>query len=253
MTLFILLGCIFLSAHVRKLSDSAQTITFGLFSCDWRLDELWIQSVRMMENRVFERSQEHKESPQVFTYFQGDINTAVDEHFFRALNKATIPKDLSTKAKESNRTLKDTPSSSWAFSGITWSKPTHSSSKLTQLSSIEPQAQSQGVIVNPSGLSSSSLSTASSVWPCPPRQSSSFELPPLVYQQPPAGPESTSSYLNLLQIDRPAGGLMMPPFVKSENRSEWNSGTAFKDVSGSRIGLDSGVSVSEINKDLYWY
>lgn len=47
-----------------------------------------------------------KDPPQLFTYYQGDINTAVDEHFFRALNKATIPKDLSTKAKDSKRTFK---------------------------------------------------------------------------------------------------------------------------------------------------
>lgn len=63
-------------------------------------------SVRMMEDRLLERSEECKDPPQLFTYYQGDINTAVDEHFFRALNKATIPKDLSTKAKDSNRTPK---------------------------------------------------------------------------------------------------------------------------------------------------
>lgn len=57
-----------------------------------------------MENRVLERSGESKDPPQLFTYYQGDINTAVDEHFFRALNKATIPKDLSIKAKDSSRT-----------------------------------------------------------------------------------------------------------------------------------------------------
>jgi len=59
-----------------------------------------------MEDRLSEQSEQCKDSPQLFTYYQGDINTAVDEHFFRALNKATIPKDLSIKAKESNRTPK---------------------------------------------------------------------------------------------------------------------------------------------------
>ncbi|KAK7125791.1 hypothetical protein R3I93_021227 [Phoxinus phoxinus] len=208
----------------------------------------------MMEDRLLEHSEECKDSPQLFTYYQGDINTAVDEHFFRALNRANIPKDLSTKAKESNRTPKsDAPlsssSSPWAFPGLTWSKSTHSSgsSKLTQLTSMEATPPSQGVIVNPSGLSSSS-----SLWHCPPRQSTAFELPQILYQ-PPVAAEG-SSYLNLLQMDRPTGGIMIsPPFSKSETRPEWNSGTGFKDVSGSRIGLDSGVPVSEINKDLYWY
>ncbi|CAM4729994.1 unnamed protein product [Leuciscus chuanchicus] len=207
----------------------------------------------MMEDRRLEHSDECKDSPQLFTYYQGDINTAVDEHFFRALNKATTPKDLSTKAKESNRTPKSdahlSSSSPWAFPGLT-SKYTHSSgfSKLTQLTSMDATSPSQGVIVNPSGLSSSS-----SLWPCPPRQSTGFELPQILYQPPMVAEGSASSYLNLLQMDRPTGGNMISPFSKSDTRPEWNSGTAFKDVSGSRIGLDSGVPVSEINKDLYWY
>lgn len=35
----------------------------------------------------------------VFTYFQGDINSVVDEHFSRALSNARNPQDLSTKHK----------------------------------------------------------------------------------------------------------------------------------------------------------
>uniref|UniRef100_A0A9J8DAG4 Si:ch73-52f15.5 n=1 Tax=Cyprinus carpio carpio TaxID=630221 RepID=A0A9J8DAG4_CYPCA len=207
----------------------------------------------MMADRVLNHSEECKNPPQLFTYYQGDINTAVDEHFFRALNKATTPKDLSTKAKDSNRIPKsDVPSSSWA--SWTWSKSMHSSgsSKLAQLTTMEPPPPSQGVIVNPSVLSSSSSSSSSSsLWPCPPRQGTAYELPQILYQQPMAAESSASSYLNLLQMDRPTGGIMISPFSKSETRQEWNSGTAFKD--GSRIGLDSGVPVSEISKDLYWY
>ncbi|XP_059400641.1 transcription cofactor vestigial-like protein 1 [Carassius carassius] len=205
----------------------------------------------MMENRVLKRSENCKDPPRLFTYYQGDINTAVDEHFFRALNKATTPKDLSTKAKDSNRTSKaNVPSSSsWTSSGLTWPKSTHTSgsSKLTQLTSMEPTPPSQGVIVNPSVLSSSS----SSLWPCPSRQGTAFELPHIIYQQPMAAESSANSYLNLLQMDRPTGGIMISPYSKSDTRPEWNSGTAFKD--GSRISLDSGVPVSEITKDLYWY
>ncbi|MGH0192811.1 UNVERIFIED_CONTAM: hypothetical protein FKN15_027820 [Acipenser sinensis] len=35
----------------------------------------------------------------LFTYFQGDINSVVDEHFSRALNKTKKPRDLSTRNK----------------------------------------------------------------------------------------------------------------------------------------------------------
>lgn len=39
---------------------------------------------------------------------------------------------------------------------------------------------------------------------------------------------------------------MISPFSKSDTRPEWNSGMAFKDVSGSRIGLDSGTATYAI-------
>ncbi|XP_051972701.1 transcription cofactor vestigial-like protein 3 [Xyrauchen texanus] len=207
----------------------------------------------MMEDRQLERSEakDFKDRPQLFTYYQGDINTAVDEHFFRALNRSTIPKDLSTKAKDSNRTSDVSPSSSssWA-SGLAWSKSSHYSnpSKLTQLTSIDNSPPSQGVIMNPPGISS-----ASSLWPCTSRQGTAFELPLSLYQQPAAAESRASSYMNLLQIERQTGGIMISPFSKSDARPEWNAGAAFKDTSGSRIGLDSGVPVAEISKDLYWY
>lgn len=44
-----------------------------------------------------------RKTPQrvLFTYYQGDINSVVDEHFARALKKASLPKDLSIKASSS--------------------------------------------------------------------------------------------------------------------------------------------------------
>ncbi|OXB67451.1 hypothetical protein ASZ78_006044, partial [Callipepla squamata] len=42
----------------------------------------------------------------VFTYFQGDINSMVDEHFSRALSNARNPQDLSTKHKSEAVVLK---------------------------------------------------------------------------------------------------------------------------------------------------
>ncbi|XP_029463669.1 transcription cofactor vestigial-like protein 1 [Rhinatrema bivittatum] len=43
----------------------------------------------------------------VFTYFQGDINSVVDEHFSRALRNAKNPHDLSTKSKDEGIILKN--------------------------------------------------------------------------------------------------------------------------------------------------
>lgn len=45
-------------------------------------------------------------SPQsvIVPYYEGDINTVVDEHFFCALSKNSTPKDLSIKHKEEGQT-----------------------------------------------------------------------------------------------------------------------------------------------------
>lgn len=43
----------------------------------------------------------------VFTYFQGDINSVVDEHFSRALSATKNPQDLSRKNKSEDMILKN--------------------------------------------------------------------------------------------------------------------------------------------------
>lgn len=42
----------------------------------------------------------------VFTYFQGDINSVVDEHFSRALSAARNPQDLTPKNRGEDELLK---------------------------------------------------------------------------------------------------------------------------------------------------
>ncbi|XP_062393223.1 transcription cofactor vestigial-like protein 1 [Sardina pilchardus] len=201
-----------------------------------------------------------RKAPQrvLFTYYQGDINSVVDEHFSRALKKASLPKDLSTKAssprdphvsKPRSRTkgIKTEPQTSptWNLSSPDWSKspfPSSSGPGLAQFSSAESPVASQGVIMGPGGLSSS-------VWSYPTRPGAGFDLPMLY---PPAGPteSSSGSFLSMLHMDRPAGGVVMAPKVESP---DWDSPSAFRDSVGNRISLDSGVQVPEKTKDLYWY
>ncbi|NXP77644.1 VGLL1 protein, partial [Ramphastos sulfuratus] len=55
----------------------------------------------------------------VFTYFQGDINSVVDEHFSRALSNAKNPQDLSTSHKGEAVVMKNAGSlapQQWDFS-----------------------------------------------------------------------------------------------------------------------------------------
>ncbi|NXX47213.1 VGLL1 protein, partial [Tricholaema leucomelas] len=55
----------------------------------------------------------------VFTYFQGDINSVVDEHFSRALSNVKNPQDLSTRHKGEAVVLRNAGSlapQQWNFS-----------------------------------------------------------------------------------------------------------------------------------------
>lgn len=61
----------------------------------------------------------------VFTYFQGDINSVVDEHFSRALSVAKNPQDLSQRNSSGNAIVKNDNHVSphhWGFSPP-WDKP----------------------------------------------------------------------------------------------------------------------------------
>ncbi|KAJ8347919.1 hypothetical protein SKAU_G00265080 [Synaphobranchus kaupii] len=203
------------------------------------------------------RAEEQSQSI-LFTYFQGDINSVVDEHFSRALNKANKPKDLSTKNKSSRRSPKTeglTPApAQWVFPGSAWSEtdfPSSSSGRI-QLSATEDLHSPQGVITSPS-------SQPPPLWPFGPRPSTSFGLSGMVYPQPvpaegPSGSERpyTSSFLNLLHSDRPVGGATMSSASKPELTQAWSPSSGFREPLGPGISLD-GIQVPEKKKDLYWY
>ncbi|KAI1903093.1 hypothetical protein AGOR_G00023660 [Albula goreensis] len=212
----------------------------------------------------------------LFTYFQGDINSVVDEHFSRALNKATKPKDLSTKSKGNRRNPKagekpplrltspfqgapgqtnnheEEPSPApgqWIFSAPSWPDPAFpSSSSGIQLSTVEDPHPSQGVITSPN-------SQPSSLWSFGPRQSS-FGLP-AIYPQPmsaegPVGSDRqfANSFLNLLHSDRPVGGSAMGSPSKQELTPPWSPASGFREPLGPGISLE-GVQMPEKKKDLY--
>ncbi|KAM6252301.1 transcription cofactor vestigial-like protein 1 isoform 3-T5 [Spheniscus humboldti] len=85
----------------------------------------------------------------VFTYFQGDINSVVDEHFSRALSNAKNPQDLSTKHKGETVVLKNVDSMSphqWNFSSHC-SKP-YPSSSATSMSNTGLNFSAAGKVPN---------------------------------------------------------------------------------------------------------
>uniref|UniRef100_A0ABM5EW38 Transcription cofactor vestigial-like protein 1 n=1 Tax=Pogona vitticeps TaxID=103695 RepID=A0ABM5EW38_9SAUR len=90
----------------------------------------------------------------VFTYFQGDINSVVDEHFSRALSTTKIPQDLSRKSSSEDAVVKNETHmrpSSWTFSPH-WTKPYQTPSALNLSGSEENAAAGPGISPCPSSV-----------------------------------------------------------------------------------------------------
>ncbi|XP_064933616.1 transcription cofactor vestigial-like protein 1 isoform X5 [Columba livia] len=111
----------------------------------------------------------------VFTYFQGDINSMVDEHFSRALSNAKNPQDLSTKHRGETVVLKNgeplsmldsMPPHQWNFSSHC-SKP-YPSSSATSVSNTALNFSAAGMAgqYQPSALRHHPTQPADS-WPFP--------------------------------------------------------------------------------------
>ncbi|XP_001514194.1 transcription cofactor vestigial-like protein 1 isoform X1 [Ornithorhynchus anatinus] len=82
-------------------------------------------SIRLNKNKQQPIKTEWNSQCVLFTYFQGDINSVVDEHFSRALSNTKAPQDLSTKCRREDGILKNDnhmSSSQWNFSSQ-WTKP----------------------------------------------------------------------------------------------------------------------------------
>ncbi|NXE86845.1 VGLL1 protein, partial [Menura novaehollandiae] len=147
----------------------------------------------------------------VFTYFQGDINSVVDEHFSRALSNAKNPQDLSTKHKGETVVLKNVDSMSphqWNFSSHCY-KPYPSPSATSMANSgVNFSAAGVGGQYQPSALRSHPTQPAD-LWPFPaigtPGVTSAVyphALPDLHVADEPISDRKYGSLLGLLQQER---------------------------------------------------
>ncbi|NXG59614.1 VGLL1 protein, partial [Hemiprocne comata] len=147
----------------------------------------------------------------VFTYFQGDINSVVDEHFSRALSNAKNPQALSTKHKDEAVGLKNVDSMSphqWNFSSHC-SKP-YPLSSATSMSNSALNFSAAGVAgqYQPSGLRSHPAQPPD-LWPfpsigtpSPPSSVYPHALPDLQAADEPISDRKYGSLLGLLQQER---------------------------------------------------
>ncbi|XP_057240924.1 transcription cofactor vestigial-like protein 1 isoform X3 [Malurus melanocephalus] len=147
----------------------------------------------------------------VFTYFQGDINSVIDEHFSRALSNTKNPQDLSTKHKGETIVLKNVDSMSphqWNFSSHCY-KP-YQSSSVTSVANCTLNFSAAGVAgqYQPSSLRSHPAQSAG-LWPFPPIGTPSVTssayphtFPDLHAANEPLSDRKYSSLLGLLQQER---------------------------------------------------
>ncbi|NWI88489.1 VGLL1 protein, partial [Pitta sordida] len=146
----------------------------------------------------------------VFTYFQGDINSVVDEHFSRALSNTKNPQDLSTKHKGNTVVLKNESASphQWNFSPHCY-KP-YPSPSATSMSDSGLHFSAAGVAgqYQPSALRSHATQPAD-LWPFPSAATPGVTspvyhpaLPDLHVVDEPISDRKYGSLLGLLQQER---------------------------------------------------
>ncbi|XP_062870370.1 transcription cofactor vestigial-like protein 2 [Trichomycterus rosablanca] len=129
----------------------------------------------MMEGRSGMKCTTEAPHSVILTYYEGDINTVVDEHFFRALNKSSMPKDLSTKPRTTP------PTQPGASSSFSWSPSGSSSMFSPRLTSHLGQSQcfsSEGAVRAPSVIRSNP-ETSAATWGFPKHYTAPLPTHPL--------------------------------------------------------------------------
>nr|XP_028571574.1 transcription cofactor vestigial-like protein 1 [Podarcis muralis] len=193
----------------------------------------------------------------VFTYFQGDINSVVDEHFSRALSASKTPQDLSRKNSGEDGIVKHeshTSPQQWNFSPQ-WAKPYHAPPPLN-LSSSDDNAAAAATNPYPPPLLQGITPPATELWQLPsggnPNLTAASVYPPSMPDvHMTQGSVSDGKYGSLL-------GLLQQERCPSSVQEPLNSGSACP-TSSARLqnmsqSLTSGGGILENDRrrDLYF-
>ncbi|XP_016306485.1 transcription cofactor vestigial-like protein 1 [Sinocyclocheilus anshuiensis] len=125
-------------------------------------------------NPVAKKTKEESSSV-LLTYFKGDINSMVDEHFSRALSQAAKPKGERSKIKR-NRKVAQTNglgSSQWEAQSQTRFQPLFPPEHLREGTSSESQSNHHMPPNHPAN--------SAALWSGNSRQGLSLALPPMMY------------------------------------------------------------------------
>ncbi|KAL0974131.1 hypothetical protein UPYG_G00216060 [Umbra pygmaea] len=191
---------------------------------------------------------EEQSNSVILTYFQGDINSMVDQHFNRALSKASNNKVPSGKSKKIRKVVKSesvSPSCQWGVQSPSWSDG-HFNSVSSRL-----QLNSTKESIHPPSLGSQEHGSS---WAFPPMQHDGMGLPTMTYPHAMTheslgitGQQYSNSLLNLLHGDRSEVAASMASGSKPELLPNWGGQPGFRDP----MNPDTGIVLDK--KDLYWY
>ncbi|XP_062819759.1 transcription cofactor vestigial-like protein 1 [Anolis carolinensis] len=185
----------------------------------------------------------------VFTYFQGDINSVVDEHFSRALSSTKIPQDLSRKGNGGGggdvmvKTESHLPQAQqWSYSPQ-WAKP--------YPGPLPPLSESPSALASadpfPSPVLRAGPPPAMELWPVPSGGTPAPGYPPSVPLAHEAKYEG--SLLGLLhQQDRGPSSVQEP----TESRPTCLSGSARLQNISQGLTAAGGLPANDRRRDLFF-
>ncbi|XP_016148611.1 transcription cofactor vestigial-like protein 3 [Sinocyclocheilus grahami] len=187
----------------------------------------------------------------LLTYFQGDINSMVDEHFSRALSQANNLKEERSEIKRNHKVAQTNGlSSQWEAESQTRFQPLFPPEHLRQGTSSESQSNHQMLPNHPAN--------SAILWSGDSRQGLSVVMPPMMYPSAVSSDglmvaehQYSNSLLNFLHNDHPDLGTVVLPSSKQNLTSGWTRYPGFGDQMND-MNLNSGVQVIE-KKDLFWY
>uniref|UniRef100_A0A147ACS6 Transcription cofactor vestigial-like protein 1 n=1 Tax=Fundulus heteroclitus TaxID=8078 RepID=A0A147ACS6_FUNHE len=173
----------------------------------------------------------------ILTYFQGDINSMVDEHFSRALSKISKSNDPAARSKKIRKTVKiESPDNCQGSISVPYSdsQAPPVTGHILALSSAEETPGSWNTFRSREGPALSTIMCSLS--------SDGLSL---------TGQQYSTSLLNLLHGERGEMGPSIASTSKPEPLPSWVVTPGFRESADPPIGFEPGRHGDK--KDLYWY
>ncbi|KAM3912275.1 transcription cofactor vestigial-like protein 1 [Leptodactylus fuscus] len=190
----------------------------------------------------------------VFTYYQGDINSVVDEHFSRALRNTKDPQDLSTKSRNDGFAQKN--ASNMMMDDLEWTKPYQANPSVRMTSPVFSSLSSASEHYPSAVYQQHQQPQPSDLWhfhhfgPTSHVNPMYHPSPVSDFQMVPGPDGKCSSFLNLLQPERYSGPLQesisKPDFLTSSA-----AGSSIPENLNQRTNSQTGVHPQDRRKEYF--